>query len=385
MSRVLLALFSNVLFSAPPILLVLVYARIGSYEESALLGLALAVCAPLQLFFSMQHGISILSGKVSVETALSMRVLLVAPLLFVSFVVSLFLNESIVLIFAFYKIGDFLYEPFFYQYIKRSDLTNLFSQSVFRFLVQVLFGSIGFYLSADILTLILLLALINIILPIMKITRFWGGMSVGLLHQYTSGFFLGASALGAALCINLPRYFLTGIKTEDFAAYSNLLTIVMGGTLLFGAFNNVFFARATSGGAIGVIGFLKKSIIITVVGVLVSNVFVMYDNALSKIFISIFLGSSYSEYYSLVFGFAVFYCALYTQNSLNLCYVYFSREREFMFASAMLFIVLFVVLYVFTFILFADVEVIVWAVTGVYLLFCALMCMLCSSVVRKLS
>ena len=84
MNKILLSLLSNILFSAPPVLLVLVYARVGSFEDSAVLGLALAVCAPLQLFFSMQHGLSILSGRMSLQSALSMRVLLLAPLLFLS-------------------------------------------------------------------------------------------------------------------------------------------------------------------------------------------------------------------------------------------------------------------------------------------------------------
>jgi len=373
MNKILLSLLSNILFSAPPVLLVLVYARAGSFEDSAALGLALAVCAPLQLFFSMQHGLSILSGRMSIQSALSMRVLLLAPLLLLSAAAAWVLKEPIVIVFALYRVGDFLYEPFFFDLIRQARMGIVFTQSSIRFLLQFICGWLGLYFSADILVVISLLALINLLYSISKINRCWGLLSLGFSRQYFSGFFLGAGALIAAVCINLPRYFLSSGKVEDLAVYSNILTLVMGGTLLFGAVNSVVFARASSLGLKGVVVFLNRSMIVTFLGVAASFLFVAFDGVLSKLFIDVFLGSKYSAYYSLIVGFSVFYFILYMQNSLNLVYLYFGREKDFMIGSAVLLVVLLVTAYWSTVALSLELELMVWLVNLLYCVFCFLM------------
>ena len=370
MNKVLLSLLSNILFSAPPVLLVLVYARAGSFEDSAALGLALAVCAPLQLFFSMQHGLSILSGRMSLQSALSMRVLLLAPLLILSAAAAWILKEPIVIVFALYRVGDFLYEPFFFDLIRQARMGLVFTQSSTRFLLQFMCGWLGLYFSADILVVVSLLALINVLYSILKINRCWGLLSLGFSREYFSGFFLGAGALIAAVCINLPRYFLSSGKVEDLAVYSNILTIVMGGTLLFGAVNSVVFARASSLGLKGVVAFLNRSMIVTFLGVAASFSFVAIDSALSKLFIDVFLGSKYSAYYSLVVGFSVFYFILYMQNSLNLVYLYFGREKDFMIGSAVLLVMLLVAVYWSNVVLSIELELMIWLVNLLYFLFC---------------
>lgn len=370
MNRILLVLLSNILFSSPPIFLTLIYARVGSYADSAALGLALAVCAPLQLFFSMQHGLSILSGLISIQAALSMRVVLLVPLLFLSAVVAWVSNEPIILVFALYRVGDFLYEPFFFDLIKRSDMGVVFTQSLIRFLSQFICGGVGLYFSSDIFVVLSLLAFINILFSVVKITRCWRFLSLGFSRQYWSGFFLGGGALIAAICINIPRYFLSRGNAEDFAAYSNILTIVMGGTLLFGAINNVVFARASSLGFNHVVIFLNRSMFFALLGIMASFLFVAFDGVLSKLFVSIFLGNKYSSSYSLVAGFSVFYFILYMQNSLNLSYLYFGRAKMFMAGSAVLLILLMVAIYFGSTIFFANIEFVVWLVNLLYLTFC---------------
>jgi O-antigen/teichoic acid export membrane protein len=376
MNKILLSLLSNILFSAPPVLLVLVYARAGSFEDSAALGLALAVCAPLQLFFSMQHGLSILSDRMLIQSALSMRVLLLAPLLLLSAAVAWVLKEPIVIVFALYRVGDFLYEPFFYDLIRRAQMGMVFTQSSIRFLLQFMCGWLGLYFSADILVVVSLLALINVLYSISKIYRCWGLLSLGFSRQYYSGFFLGAGALIAAVCINLPRYFLSSGKVEDFAFYSNILTIVMGGTLLFGAVNSVVFARASSLGLKGVVVFLNRSMIVTFLGVAASFSFVAFDGVLSKLLVDVFFGSKYSAYYSLVVGFSVFYFILYMQNSLNFVYLYFGREKDFMIGSAVLLVMLLVTACWSNAVLSLELEFMVWLVNLLYCLFCIPMCVI---------
>jgi O-antigen/teichoic acid export membrane protein len=370
MNKILLSLLSNILFSAPPVLLVLVYARAGSFEDSAALGLALAVCAPLQLFFSMQHGLSILSGRMSIQSALSMRVLMLAPLLFSSTAIAWFLQEPIVIVFALYRVGDFLYEPFFFDLIRQAHMGKVFTQSLIRFLLQFMCVGLGLYLSADILIAVSLLALINMLYSISKVARCWGVLSLGFSRQYFSGFFLGVGALIAAVCINLPRYFLSNGRVEDLAVYSNLLTLVMGGTLLFGSVNNVVFARASSLGLKGVFVFLNRSMIVTLLGVVLSFMFVVFDSALSKLFVGVFLGSKYSTYYSLIVGFSVFYFVLYMQNSLNLVYLYVGREKDFMVGSTVLLVMLFLTACWSNIAFTLELEWMVWLVDFLYFLFC---------------
>jgi O-antigen/teichoic acid export membrane protein len=370
MNKILLSLLSNILFSAPPVLLVLVYARAGSFEDSAALGMALAVCAPLQLFFSMQHGLSILSGRMSLQSALSMRVLLLAPLLFLSAAAAWILKEPIIIVFALYRVGDFLYEPFFFDLIRQARMGIVFTQSSTRFLLQFMCGWLGLYFSADILVVVSLLAFVNVLYSILKINRCRGLLSLGFSREYFSGFFLGAGALIAAVCINLPRYFLSSGKVEDLAVYSNILTIVMGGTLLFGAVNSVVFARASSLGLKGVAAFLNRSMFVTFLGVAASLSFVAFDSALSKLFINVFLGSKYSAYYSLIVGFSVFYFILYMQNSLNLVYLYFGHEKDFMIGSAVLLTMLLVTSYWTKEALPIELDLMIWLVNLLYFLFC---------------
>ena len=336
MINFILVLLSNILFSVVSLVLTLAYAHLGSYEESADLGVALAVCAPLQLFFSMQHGVSILAGKISGQDALSMRVLLLIPFLVLSAIISWVMREPLVFVFSLFRVGDFLYEPLFYELIKGAKGRRLFVEGVIRVFFLVLGGGVCLFYGLGIVETVFWLAVVNGVFVLLKFRGNWRGGALKSLAIGRSSHFLGGSALLASMCVNVPRYSLPSSEPGDLAAYSNMLTLVMGGTLLFGVVNNVIFARSSKLGFEGVVGFLRKSLFFSALGVIFSLVFVGFDGYFSRLFVMIFFGDGYSGYSSLVFGFSVFYFILYLQNSLNCAYIYAGLERCFAIGTAIL-------------------------------------------------
>lgn len=364
-------LLSSILFSLAPLLLTLAYSHFGSYEDSAQLGLALAICAPLQLFFSMQHGLSILAGNLPWRRALEIRGLLLFPYLIISYLVSLLLSNYTVLVFSLFRIGDFLYEPAYYERIRASAGRQLFSEGLIRFLLLgfVVFGCV--YHRFDLIQTIVAMALINIAFVLINFRNTLRTLSFSLVSLRSSGVFVGVSALLFSISINVPRYMLSNSEAKDLAAYSNVLTLVMGGTIFFGSINNVLFSRKAKDGMSGILSFLRLSLMFCLCGILFSLIFVFFDGYFSRWLIKLFLGPSYSEYYSLIFGFSVFYFILYLQNSLNCAYVYIRFDRYFAVGTGGLLVFLLVSLY--GLLTSGRPEMIVWAVNANYFLFCLVM------------
>lgn len=377
-----LVLLSNILFAASSILLTLAYAHMGGFEEAASLGVAFAVCSPLQLFFSMQHGVSIISGKTSWEDALSIRLVLLIPFLFLSAIVSWLIDEPLVFVFSLFRVGDFLYEPFFYFLIKNAYSLWLFFEVLGRFILLVFAWCVLFYYGFDIFEIVFTLAILNFSFVSLRYGLVKRGRGLNFRWTGEHNYFLGVSALLVSVSVNVPRYVLPASEAGDLAAYSNMLTLCVGGTLFFGSLNNVLFAKNSKEGWNGVFDFLNISLALSMLGFFISFFFVFFDGLLSEMFILLFFGDGYIAYSGLVFGFSVFYFILYLQNSLNYAYVYAGFHKLFTIGSAFLLVLLFLSAYI-AVNLGLGVGV-VWVMVILNLFFCLAMFLLFKYKVRRL-
>ncbi|AZD56207.1 hypothetical protein ACLBNB_22775 [Pseudomonas chlororaphis subsp. aurantiaca] len=324
MINFILVFFTNVLFSAPSIFLVVVCSHLGSFDEVALLGVSFAICAPVQLFFSMQHNVSILSGQLILKDSLRTRVLLIIPFLLFGFFGALFFSSQIVFWFFLYRCAEFLYEPLLCEGIRQGSYRKVFVSTLFRF---VLFSSIVFfllYLGNSLSMVLLVLGVVFSLLAFKSISlAFDGGEST------FEGFFLGAAAFFSSLIVNVPRYFVSSADPSFAAFYSSMLTLVLGGGLLYGAFNNYFFPKFCASGKSGALRFLNVSIGVFLAGLLSS--YLLFSGAfISNLFLGVFLGDKYLLYSELVVGFVLFYFVLYFHAALNFLFVYLGLARVYM-------------------------------------------------------
>ena len=323
MINFIFAFLANVLFSAPSIFLVVACSHLGSFDEVALLGASFAVCAPIQLFFSMQHNVSILSGKISLRDSLRTRFVLIIPFLLFGLVGALLFSSQMVFWFFLYRCAEFLYEPFLCDGIKKGSYRKVFVSTLFRF---VLFASIVLvllYVGAGLNVVLLTVGIVFSLLALRFVSVAFDG------DASFEGFVLGGAAFFSSLIVNIPRYFVTGADPSFAAFYSSMLTLVLGGGLLYGAFNNYFFPRFCALGRNGTLIFLNVSAGIFFAGLLVS--YLLFSGVvIPKLFLGIFLGDKYLLYSNFVIGFAFFYFVLYFHASLNFLFVFLGLARVYM-------------------------------------------------------
>lgn len=324
MTNFVFAFLANIFFSAPSIFLVVACSHLGSFEDVALLGLSFSICAPVQLFFSMQHNVAILSGKLSLEDSLRTRFLLVIPFLLFGLVGALFLSSQIVFWFFLYRCAEFLYEPFMCDGIKKGSYRKVFLSTLLRF---VLFSSIVLvmlYTGAGLSTVLLVVGVVFSLLAFQFIpVAFDGG-------KYSfDEIFLGGAAFFSSVIVNIPRYFVSGAESSFAAFYSSMLTLVLGGGLLYGAFNNYFFPRFSASGKSGALTFLNVSAGIFLAGSVLSY-FLFSGVVIPELFLGIFLGDKYLQYSGFVIGFAFFYFVLFFHAALNFLFVYLGLARIYM-------------------------------------------------------
>lgn len=318
------AFLTNVFFSVPSIFLVMVTSHFGSYSDAALLGVSFSICAPVQLFFSMQHNVSILSGQLNFRDSLRTRFLLIIPFLLFGLVGSVYFSSQIIFCFFLYRCAEFIYEPVLCEGLRKGSYNDVFKQTLFRF---VLFSSIVFGMLYAGMTLNVALLIVGVAFAILTL-RYVSLAFDGSVASF-GGFALGAAAFLSSVIVNIPRYFVAAADPSFAAFYSNMLTLVLGGGLLYGAFNNYFFPRLIASDSNGAVMFLNLSAAVFAVGVLVS--WLMFSGAVvPKLFLNVFLGEKYLIYSELVIGFAFFYFVMYFHAALNFLFVYLGLAKTYM-------------------------------------------------------
>jgi hypothetical protein len=318
------AFLTNVFFSAPSIFLVMVTSHFGSYSDAALLGISFSICAPVQLFFSMQHNVSILSGQLGFRSSLRTRFFLIVPFLLFGLVGSIYFSSQIIFCFFLYRCAEFLYEPVLCEGLRKGGYNQVFRQTLFRF---VLFSSIVFGMLYAGMTLDVALLIVGVVFAILTLR--YVSLAFDRSVSSFSGFALGAAAFLSSVIVNIPRYFVAAADPSFAGFYSNMLTLVLGGGLLYGAFNNYFFPRLIASGSNGAVRFLNLSAVVFVVGILVS--WLLFSGVvIPELFLKVFLGEKYLIYSELVIGFAFFYFVMYFHAVLNFLFVFLGLAKTYM-------------------------------------------------------
>lgn len=352
------ALLTNVFFSAPSIFLVMVTSHFGSYSDAALLGVSFSICAPIQLFFSMQHNVSILSGQLDFRDSMRTRFLLVTPFLLFGLVGSVYFSSQIVFCFFLYRCAEFIYEPVLCEGLRKGSYNQIFRQTLLRFL---LFSSIVFGMLYSGMSLSVALLIVGVVFAILTL-RYVSLAFNGSVLSF-SGYALGAAAFLSSVIVNIPRYFVVAADPSFAAFYSNMLTLVLGGGLLYGAFNNYFFPRLIASGSNGAVKFLNLSAAVFAAGVLAS--WLMFSGVvIPELFLKIFLGDKYLIYSKLVIGFAFFYCVMYFHAVLNYLFVFLGLAKTYM--TSLVVYGLCMASFIFVVIKFCsgDFDKIIWVVVG---------------------
>ncbi|VVP04578.1 hypothetical protein PS838_02997 [Pseudomonas fluorescens] len=298
--------------------------HLGSYDEVALLGASFAICAPVQLFFSMQHNVSILSGQISLRDSLRTRFALIIPFLLLGLIGSLLFSSQVVFWFFLYRCAEFLYEPYLCDGIRKGVYRKVFLSTFIRFIIFASIVLVLLYVGAGLVAVLITIGVVFSLLAFKFVSvAFDGG------HASFGGFVLGAAAFCSSVIVNIPRYFVTGADPSFAAFYSSMLTLVLGGGLLYGAFNNYFFPRLCASGRSGALMFLNISAAIFVTGLLVS--YLLFSGVvIPKLFLGVFLGDKYLLYSDFVIGFAFFYFVLYFHASLNFIFVFLGLAKVYM-------------------------------------------------------
>ncbi|UBM11718.1 hypothetical protein [Cupriavidus metallidurans] len=336
--RYLSILISNIFINVPTVLLVLMYAHFGTFSDSASIGIALAYAAPLYLLFSMQHGVAILGGNVKWTDAIALRTKL-APLYLASAVaIAFFYREWLILLVALYRFGDLLYEPVFCEKTRIGDARGMLLGSGMRLLIFLLGLMLGYAFRCGPVQTLTLLATLNLVMALISAGSVWH-KNIREASLKWGDFLMGSAACLASLSVNIPRYFLEKTHDGELAAYSNILTVLMAGTLLFVSFNNLYFSRAARIGQDGVASFFLRSSLLGLFATSFAYLLCIGDYQIAKALIKLGLGANYLPYATLLPLFWIFYCALYMQNVANCVLIYFRGNRR-IFASNFLLLVL---------------------------------------------
>ncbi|MBF4555104.1 hypothetical protein H7698_03405 [Pseudomonas sp. p50] len=324
MINFILVFFANVFFSAPSIILVVATSHLGGFNDAAMLGAAFSICAPIQLFFSMQHNVSILSGKLSFKESLSTRVRLVVPFLLFGLLGSIVFSSQIVFWFFLYRCAEFLYEPVLCEGIRAGKYRSVFIASLLRCALFSVIVFSSLYFGADLHVALLIVGVVFSLL-----TLKFAYIAFNEAVPSWGGFVLGAAAFFSSVIVNIPRYFVVGADAPFAGFYSSMLTLVLGGGLLYGAFNNYFFPRFIASGNIGVMKFLNMSLVVFLGGMLLSYG-LFSGTVFSKLFLATFLGDKYLVYFQFVMGFACFYFVMYFHAALNFIFVFLCLSKTYM-------------------------------------------------------
>lgn len=341
MKNYFLFLCASVLFSAPSVLLVLFYAHFGSVEDAARLGFAYSILAPVQLLLSMQHSIAILSGGKDWRECIEQRTVLGVLFLAAASLLAMVFGDWSLFALAFVRVGDFLYEPRFYGHAKAARLRALSAENAARFLVFVLavlmvhvldIGSITFELVA--------IGALNTGVAVLTVARAMNWVPISRGRSWCSGMFLGAAAFAASVAVNVPRYFLVSGDPSELAFYSNMLTLVLGGSLVYIALSNTLLVRYAASGREGLFQYLKAAVLVTAVAIILSFALFSTELGLSSVVVAVFLGEKYIPFVGLVAYFAVYYSLLFLQHSLNSVLISLKKNTHVLIGNVFLLVLL---------------------------------------------
>lgn len=308
--------------SAPSILLVLFYSHFGTIEDSARLGLAYAAVAPVQLLLSMQHSSLILANSKSWDDCLKVRIRASWIGIIILGVFAIYTKELSIIAVALFRAGDFFYEPLFYSRVKNGLFKIAFSEAFIRFVFFV--GTLSAIFSEDVRDLsfsIFILALFNCIITIaifivntdLKLWPINGGA--------LSDVILGVGAFIASISVNIPRYVLVGAEPLDLAFYSNMLTCLLGGSLIYTTLSNMLFSEMADAGIYGLRRYLGFSVLIAFFGAAMSLSLFVFSDKILLFLTKMVLGEKYVLYSHLVPYFLVFFFLLFLQHTVNSIYV----------------------------------------------------------------
>lgn len=231
-------------------------------------------------------------------------------------------------------------------------------QSMLRFLV---FASIVLVMSYERTGLENVLLVLGVVFSFFSLKSIYVAFTEGVFSG--SGFYLGVAAFLSSFIVNIPRYYVMEADPSFAAFYSSMLTLVLGGGLLYGAFNNYVFPKFSASGKGGALKFLNISMGIFVVGLLLSFSLFSSD-VIASLFLHLFLGEKYLQYTELVIGFAAFYFVLYFHAALNFLFVYFGLGRLYMGSLIVYGISMIAYVYIRLNVLSDDFNSLIWIVTG---------------------
>ncbi|RDK12134.1 hypothetical protein DN412_00875 [Cupriavidus lacunae] len=268
-----------------------------------------------------------------------MRAKLAPAYLTLAVAISFVYQEWLILLVALYRFGDLLYEPVFCEKMRNGDARGMLVGSGGRLVVFLLGLMPGFTLGLGPVQTLAILATLNIVMAAWSAGSSWYA-SIRRVALKGGDFLMGAAACLASLSVNVPRYFLVGAHEGDLAAYSNILTVMMAGTLLFVSFNNMFFARATRVGRDGVVSFFLRSSLLGLLATSLAWLLIVDNYQVAKVLVQFGLGASYLPYAILLPLFWIFYCALYLQNVANCVLIYAGGSRQIFLSNFLLLIFL---------------------------------------------
>lgn len=297
-------------------ILVVMASHMGKPSSVVELGLAISVCAPAQLLLSMQNNVSIISGKLSLVDAMRTRINLLPVFLLIGLFGALFFSSILFLCFFLYRGSEFLYEVEMVECFRVGDYLDALYRTLQRAIFFLALSTSVLMLHGSLELSIAVAGIPMAIFTMARCLRKYAGRGVVVFN-----FALGGAAFIASLIVNLPRYYVVAADSLYAAFYSNMMTIILGGGVLYGALNNYMFARLCVQGKRGVQRFMNYSLLLFFFGIFLSF-FILESTSIQSWIVSLFLGYKYIELSGGVMGFALLYLVLYFHSVLNYVFVY---------------------------------------------------------------
>ena len=270
----------------------------------------------------MQHPSLILANTKHWEECLQSRIKLSWIGIILLGIVATYTNEPSILAVAFFRAGDLFYEPLFYERIRKELFKKAFIETLarFAFFLFTLSAVFIFEFRSTFLAVITL-AFANAAITTAALA-FNFKPTVDPTHSSPfTDLPLGLSAFIASIAVNIPRYVLADAEPLDLAFYSNILTCILGGSLIYTTLSNMLFAKMVSAGNYGLKRFLRISVFLTFLGTTVSFLLFNYYEQLSLELTAILLGKNYIIYSHLAAYFSIFFFLLFLQHAVNSIYI----------------------------------------------------------------
>lgn len=298
----------------------------------ARVGLAYAILAPIYTLASMQHGSLILSGSESWTRSLSMRISIALPVMLICVVLAFATGNSLVYAVLLLRLGDLVFEPYFYEKARTRNYGELLVYSGLRFsLILVAILAFSILVKLPMGAVLSIAAVPAIFVPIWLYREHSFSAELKMLATdrawLWSGTFLGMTTFVATLGVNIPRYFLASAEPAELALYSNMLTLILGAGILYISAANMQFSSAASRGEMAVKRFFINSVLLTCGATGVLLAFSGQIDSISELAVPFVFGNLYAHHYFLVKYFSIFFALLYIGHVFGLVCVYANAKR----------------------------------------------------------